>query len=346
MKKLKKIKLGGIQMKVFGLVLVTIVLVVAAFTAVILNQSGRLTGIVRKTSQSQQRSITEISEATMAAVLDTNMAQSTQMQAAMAQDLFGDAISVVNVIGDYTGKLFADPDAYPVREVEWPDAAKTGQITAQLLTEEGVDVSDPDVSAQLGLIGNLIDLMLAVYANSNVDSCYVALPSGVMLLVDNHSASKFDDEGNLVPIPIRERPWYVGAEQHGLYFTDVTSDLFTGSTSIMCAIPIYVSGELVAVIGADLFLNDISQAINNTARAGSFVCIINQYGHVLFSPETEGVFRVVPAEEARDLRVAEDPDLARFITDALASNTDLRLIEVDEELCYVAGAVISNVGWA
>jgi len=347
MKDFHGFKIGGIQNKIFNLVLISIALMVAAFAAVIFYQSGQLTGLVRKTNESQQQSIIEISESTMAAVLDANMTQSTQMEAYIAKDFFGEAIGVVNVVADYTGKLFADPDAYPVREVAWPDQAKNGVNSAQLLTEEGVDVSDPQIAAELGLIGNLTDLMLAVYDNGNVDSCYVALPSGVMLLVDNHSSTKFDADGNVIPIPIRERLWYMGAAQTGkLHFTDVTTDLFTGQISIMCSLPVYQDGQLVAVVGADLFLNDVSRAVNNAARSGSYVCIINQNGHVLFSSQAQGIFHVSPAEEAQDLREVEDKAFSDFIKDSLSGNTDLRLIEVDGAQSYVVGASIANVGWA
>ncbi|MBR3640052.1 MAG: cache domain-containing protein, partial [Clostridia bacterium] len=289
----------SIRHKIFNLVLITIILIMAAYTAVIAYQSGKLTDIVRSANDSQRESISSVSKGTMAAVLDANLIQSTQMEAYIAGDVFGDASRVVKIVADYTGKLLADPENYPIREVAPPDMAKDGQISLQVLTEEGVDVSSPAIRDKLGVIGNLTELMTAVYADANVDSCYVALPEGVMLLVDNHSSSKFDGDGNIIPIPIHERKWYTGAAEAGdLYYTDVTSDLYTGEISIMCSLPVYSDGELVAVVGADLFLNDVSAAVNSTAKSGSFICIVNRNGHVLFSPQKEGVFRVLPADEA------------------------------------------------
>ena len=347
MKKLKYITIGGIQQKIFNLVLITVILMMAAYAAVLIHQSGELTSIVQDTSESQKQSIATLSEETMAAVLDTNMTQSTQMQAYIAGDVFGDAERVINIVADYANKIFADPDYYPSREVALPDKAKDGKISVQLLTEEGIDVSDPEISSKLGLIGNLTDLMMAVYADSNVDSCYVALPSGVMLLVDDHSSTKFDDNGALVPIPIRDRLWYKGAVETGrLHYTDVTTDLFTGEISIMCSLPIYKDGQLMAVIGADLFLNDVSGAVNSTARSGSFICIVNQSGHILFSPQTEGVFRVMSPDEAQDLRNSDNSQLAAFVRDSLEKSTELRLIEIDGESFYVVGSPIRNVDWA
>lgn len=347
MKKKKNIKIGGIQQKIFNLVIITIVLMVASYTAVLIYQSHALTKLVRNTNESQKQSIASISESTMSSILSTNMTQNTQLQAYIDGDIFGDAVHVVNIVADYTEKLLADPESYPLRETQLPDKSKNGQTSVQVLTEEGVDLSDPEIERKLGLIGNLSDLMAAVYTDSNVDSCYCALPDGVMLLVDNHSASKFDENGDIIPIPIRQRLWYTGAINTGeLYFTDVTTDIFTGEISIMCSLPVYSEDEIVAVIGADLFLNDISRTVNSTLRGRSFSCIVNQNGHVLFSPQTEGMFSVLPADQAQDLRATGNADLSEFVSDALVRNTELRLINVDGEQYYVAGSPIQNIGWA
>ena len=293
MKKFGNITIGGIQQKIFNLVLITIILIIASYSGVILYQSKRLSDIVSESSVEQKESISSISEQTMKAILDNNLTQSTQLEAYIAGDVFSDAERVVKIVADYTGKLFENPANYPAIDVELPDKAKDGQISVQVLSEENIDINDATINSKLELIGNLSDLMIAVYTDSNVDSCYCALPDGVMLLVDNHSGTKFDENDNIISIPIRERLWYIGAkETKKIYYTDVTTDLFTGEISIMCSLPVYNGDELVAVIGADLFLNDVSNAINGTMNNGSFVCIINQNGHVLFSPETEGVFKV------------------------------------------------------
>lgn len=347
MKKFGNITIGGIQQKIFNLVLITIILIMASYSVVILYQSKQLSDIVSESSVEQKESISSISEQTMKAILDNNLTQSTQMEAYIAGDVFSDAERVVKIVADYTGKLFENPANYPAIDVELPDKAKDGQISVQVLSEENIDINDATINSKLELIGNLSDLMIAVYTDSNVDSCYCALPDGVMLLVDNHSGTKFDENDNIISIPIRERSWYIGAkETTKIYYTDVTTDLFTGEISIMCSLPVYNGDELVAVIGADLFLNDVSNAINGTMNNGSFVCIINQNGHVLFSPETEGVFKVANDTEAIDLRNVENEALANFVNDALEANTEVRMIEIEEKMYYLVGSPISKIGWA
>ena len=347
MKKYKNIVIGGIQNKIFNLVIAAILLILAAYTIVIVYQSKSLTTLVNDTNKLQKDSIAAISRQTMNGVLDASFTKSTQMQASLANNYFGNAERVVRMIVDYAENLYADPDSYTRRTVAPPVYGVRGGVCAQLLTEEGVDPSSPEIAEELGLIGNMVDMMYGLYQSADVDSCYIALSSGVMILVDDHPESKFDADGKLLPIPIRERPWYRGAEEkRGLYFTDVTKDLFTGEISIMCAYPIYYHGRLVAVAGADLFLNDMEAAISSSGKNGSDICIINENGHVVLSSRKEGGFSVLPDEQAQDLRSTDNRELGLFITTALKEKTGICRVNMDETSYYMAGAPIPVVNWA
>ena len=140
MKKFGNITIGGIQQKIFNLVLITIILIIAAFSSVIFYQTNRLTNIVKDSSNEQRESITSISEQTMKSILDSNLTQSTLMEAYIAGDVFKDTERVVKIIADYTIKLFASPDNYPDAEYALPDKNKNGKISVQVLTEEGIDI--------------------------------------------------------------------------------------------------------------------------------------------------------------------------------------------------------------
>ena len=346
MKKYKNITFGGIQQKIFNLVLIMLLLVMAAYSAMIVYQMNHLTELVGETNEKQKTAITTISRQTMDAVIAGSLGSRTQMQAYIADDLFSDTADTVGTLEEYTRRLFEAPQHYSARPVALPNAALDGTGSVQLLTEENVDLEDPAVREKLGLIGNLSELMLSVYANAEVDSCYVALPEGVMLLVDDHASSKFDASGALISIPIHERDWYRGAvETGGLYFTDIVSDVFTGQYCVMCAMPVYVNGELAAVAGADLFLDNMEAYVNSSDESSGFVCIVNERGHVVFSPRTEGVFQV-RGDEAQDLRSLGNEELAAFIDEALTASTDVQLIEADGVSWYMTGAPIGTVGWS
>ena len=300
-----------------------------------------------ETNDRQKEAITAISTETMDAVIARSLTDNTRMQARIADDMFSDTADTVNTLGDFTRMLFEAQARYPAREAELPDAALDGTASVQLLTEEGVDLTDPDVAQKLGLIANLSEVMLSLYANAEVDSCYVALPEGVMLLVDDHASSKLDGEGKVRSIPIHERDWYRGAVESGeLYFTDIAADVFTGQFCVMCAVPVYVDGALVAVVGADLFLDNMEAYVNASDEDSGFSCIVNNRGHVVFSPMRSGVFQVNGEGNAKDLRTQDNAELAAFIDDALTEDTEVKLIEADGKTWYMTGSPIGTVGWS
>ncbi len=347
MRKFKHIVIGGIRSKIFNLVLIVLVSIMTVYSLIIFWQMKDLSALVADTNEKQKDGITAISGQTMDAEIAGNLGSRTLMQAYIADDLFSDTADTVGTLSEYTRILFKDNALYPARDVPLPDAALDGKASVQLLTADGVDTNDPAVAEKIGLIGNLSDLMLSVYEKADVDSCYVALPEGVMILVDDHASSKFDADGEIVSIPISERDWYRGAiEKGGVYFTDIVSDVFTGQYCVMCAIPVYdESGNIAAVAGADLFLDNMEAYVNSSDESGGFVCIVNEKGHVVFSPRTDGVFQVRGDGEAQDLRDLGNAELSAFVNDALKANTDVKLIDVDGSSWYVTGAPIATVGW-
>lgn len=346
MKKIKNIVIGGIQTKVFNLVLVVVILMAAVFSVVVIVQSGKLSELVNETNEQQKTSISRISGETMDAVVKNSLSQSTAMEAYIADNMFADLASNVQMLSDYAEKLLSDPDAVARQSYSGPDAEKDGQVSIQLLTEKGVDVSNPDISKKLGVLANMSDMMSSIYSTGRVNACYVTLTEGAMLLADDHSADKFDEKGNVVNIPVHERSWFNGAVETGeLYFTDVEQDVFSGNVSIMCSCPVYVKGKIVAVAGADLYLNSMADTVNSSDQNGSFVCIINEQGHVIFSPVEEGIFKVRMSSDATDLRDSDETELSQFLNDALEGTQEVKLVEVEGSNYYMSAAKVETLNW-
>ena len=106
MKKVGKIVLGGLYQKIYNLALYSIILVIAAYTAVLIYQASHLGALFNETNAKQKDSIEEISRQTMDSVLSSTMAGSTRMQAYIANDLFTDVADKVMMLGDYAEKIF------------------------------------------------------------------------------------------------------------------------------------------------------------------------------------------------------------------------------------------------
>ena len=346
MRKIKNLVIGGIENKIFNLVLITTILIVAAYTIVISYQAKNLHNLVTETNGKQKESIASISEMTMDNVISNSLTNDTLMKATIADNVFQEVENNVRIMGDYAQVLFEDPESVSPGEAALPDASRDGTVSVQLLTEEGVDLSDPDLSARLGLIANMSGMLEAVFNRSSLDSCFIGLPEGVFLIADDRAGDKFNEDGSLKSIPVTQRPWYTGAvEKKDLYFTDVETDAFNGQVGIVCALPVYLDGKLVAVVGADLFLDSLQEAVDASDQYGGFICIVNEQGHVIFSPKKEGLFQVRLSSESEDLRASGGEDLAAFVNDSMKELTPVRLVEAEGVQYYMSGAPMPTVGW-
>ena len=68
MRKFGNITIGGIQQKIFNLILIILILVMAAYSVVIVHQMNTIGSLVTETNEKQKGSMTEITDRTMAAV--------------------------------------------------------------------------------------------------------------------------------------------------------------------------------------------------------------------------------------------------------------------------------------
>ena len=346
MKKIKNLVIGGIENKIFNLVLITTILIVAVYSVVISHQAKNLHNLVTETNGKQKESISAISEMTMDSVVTNTLANDTLMKATIADTIFTDVENNVRIMADYAQVLFDEPESVSPESAARPDPSMDGTVSVQLMADEGVDFSDPDLSARLGVIANMSGMLETVYKHSSLDSCFIGIPDGVFLIADDRAGDKFNEDGSLKTIPVTQRPWYTGAAaKKDLYFTDVETDAFNGQIGIVCALPVYHDGKLAAVVGADLFLDSLQEAVDASDQYGGFIYIINEQGHVIFSPKKEGLFQVRLSSESEDLRVSGGDDLAAFVNDSMKESTPVRLVEADGVQYYMSGAPLSSIGW-
>ena len=345
MKIIRGLKIGGLQQKIFNLMLVFIIALIAAYTAVAVYQQRNLTAVVQEANAGQQASITEVSEQTMKAVLETSMTRQTALQAYIANDLFNDVQTDVLTLKAFAEELFLHRDSFPDHPYAEPDPANDGIPSAQIQHEAAVDPAD---SGDLGLVANMSEVMLAMFESSDkLNSCFIATTDGCILFVDDRAGSYVTESGEVCPFEVRERPWYTQAAAAGrLIFTGVELDAFTNIPGLVCAAPVYCNGELAAVVGADIFLTSISEYVETTASEGSFLCVLNEHGQVLFSPQQDGVFKAETSDRARDLRRIGNEKLADFVTLSLRERTPLTLLEIDGREYYLTGAPMETLGWA
>ena len=345
MKKIRNLVIGGIENKVFNLILATVFLTAAAFMAGYLYQSSMLANLSAETSSRQLESITEITGSVMDSVVEQSMDQLTEKEAAITDELFSGLMNRVEMLADYAGKLYSDPENAPRAAYAQPDPARNGEVTAQLILADGVD--GEAIADKIAVAANMSDMMISLFgASAETNSCFIALPEGAFLVTDDRSVSKYNSDGTLISYDPRTRPWYQMAVEAGkLIFTDVEVDAFTGDIGIVCAMPVYVDGELAAVVGSDLFLTSMQESVQASEKNGGFYFVINNNGHVVFSPKKEGPFQVLHSAEAADLRESSNEEFAALVKDAAKAKTDVRLVNMDDGAYYMIGVPMKTVGW-
>ena len=300
MNKMLRFLFGGLKKKTVLLVLVMLFLTVFVFSAVSGYQNRMLVSIVGQTRADQQQAISRISENTMRQVIEGTLVNSTALQAKIADNDFSEIVNDTYMLQTMAQGLIERRALLSPAELSLPDPALDGTASAMVLFEEGVDYTQ---SEYLAAVGHMASSMIAMVQNSDkIGGCYIGLADGTHFGVDVDFSNKYDDDGKLIPFPVRQRPWYKGAvETGGLYFTGIVQDAFSGAPGVTCSAPVTVDGEIVGVVGIDIVLEEMSDFINTSANNAGFAFIVNDNGQVILAPENNGFFEIDDFEDAPDL---------------------------------------------
>lgn len=346
MKRFRNFVIGGIQSKVFNLILVTVILLTAAYVAVTARHSHMLSKLAAESAEEQQASIAQITTSVMDRVVTENLARANRSEARMADELFEAAANRVTFLADCATTLLAHPEDYEPRPYAGPDPKDDGTWTAKVIYAEGVPPKDPAIRRKMGLIANLFDTMIALCPAYGASTVYIALPEGAHLSVSQDSSSWYVD-GEIRRYDPRQRGWYQKAAEAGeLIFTDGEWDANTGEYCVECAAPVYgPDGSLQAVVGTDLYLDEMQAVMGESSVEGEATLLINREGRAVLPMQAEA-FPMAEADRAADLRASENAFLAGLVGNALSgSGTGVTLGELEGGAYYVTATPIETTGW-
>ena len=351
MRKFRNLVIGGIESKIFNLILIVIILLCGVFIGVTLFQRNSLTSLTAETSAKQQETTSAIISDTMNQVMRTTMDSTTGMEAQIVDDLFRSMEARVRTVADYATKIYADPDSFRTTEntvPDGPDASREGTLSTLVIWADGVDPEDPAIQEAAGLTANLSELMMSLCKSTDSDNVYIGTKDGIFLMATTTSGQWFGEDGKVKSYDTRTRPWYrQAAEAGGLVFSDLEKDANTGELCVTCAMPVYgPDGEIMAVVGSDIFLHTMEKIVREFVSDGGYAWIVNQSGHVIYSPNQD-LIQINESAHAPDLRKSENADLARIVNDAMSgkTKTDVRIVNVNGYDFYMLGVPIETVGW-
>ena len=121
-------------------------------------------------------------------------------------------------------------------------------------------------------------------------------------------------------------------------------DLYSGNLGITCAAPYYdQAGEVAGVVGAGMFLTQVSEVIEGT-RLGEtgYGFLMDTHGHIIFSAKDSGVLQAT-GPEGKSLLDSEDESLAQIAQQMTAKETGISEVVIDGTPCYLAYTPITEM---
>ena len=340
-------KIRPLRTKIAATIIIIVVLSLLCVGAVALINTRRISGILTESNQQMSETSGSMTYSSMDGMARLRLQELADDKAAMADRTFYEFQQSVRTIASAAELIYADSGSYPSRDVPLPDPANDGILSVQVLYGTGIDPSDREISGETGLLGNLQETIYSVNLHSeSIASAYFASEKGVMVQADYISASKFDENGSLLPLDAKTRPWYQGAAASGdLFMTSATKDAHTPRMGIMCGVPVYKDGKLMGVAGAGMYLDSMDSLVASVDLGDKGnVCIVNTFGRVLFSSYHSGVLSV--EENDKDLRLSSDPAMIGLAIEALRGEHGIKQLSINGEPSYVAYAPMETVGWS
>lgn len=280
-------------------------------------------------------------------------------KAALIEEKFHTVTSGVRAIAQTAEEIYRNPEAYPDRKIALP-VQDSRELAAQLLWSEQLADSPagepalPEPTEEQALeikkLGNLQDLLVQYNAvNDMISSTYLATKSGWMIQADYIAYSKYFGE-NEIPdyYEAAQRQWFQFAALSGegeTVFSEVIMDVHENRECIVCACPVYVDGELMAVAGIGSYLDTIhEEVLNTTIGESGYAFLLNGNGQVMVSGAEDGETAATPEE--RDLRDSENLRLAQAAEDMIRGGSGLMRLRLDNREVYLAYAPMGQPEWS
>ena len=178
MRKIKNFVLGGLQQKIFNLVVISIILIEIAFMLVVSYQQGKLTGLIHDTNERQKSAIEETTDGIMEQVIDSTMMRSIELEGYIADNLFSEVENSVNTFGGHVQSVLENPDDYKPRRVVNPlfkmdDSLRTGdeiEVLGNAFEEISLRPQDyianiREITAEKERIGTELELATRIQAD-------------------------------------------------------------------------------------------------------------------------------------------------------------------------------------
>lgn len=348
MKKIRILWPGGLEGKLIKFVILFVICIGSAFVLVTDFQINHLKSVVKEEGEKQ----TDLAQASMKEAMSGNTVDSLLKLNIWAADKIDDEFWILchdlKVLGNQVEDVFRNPDRYEKLPVEQPKKSDSGKYVLQLLSPDGDIKTDGYDLETLSRLANLAPMMQEIVEGNEgfTMDCCLAVPDGLTLVMDNLSDKKFDAEGIIDKYDPRERVWYKEAVASGdIYVSSAVHSAFYDFNEVVLGYPVYLDGELVAVLEVSTKLDEIEEKMSERSiGSNGFSILISDEGHLVCSSKDAGEL-MMGNELDSDIRGSVNPQLGELLTKALSGKSGIEKVEVDSEYYYAAYAPLDTVGW-
>jgi sigma-B regulation protein RsbU (phosphoserine phosphatase) len=198
----------------------------------------------------------------------------------------------LETLAGYVDGLYAHPEnyrAFPfehLRNVPADELALQWALSPDMVTHSYFDARDLEEAGVLDetyLLGNIEYVGKALmFDEPNISSLYITTSNGINIGYDSFAEQK----KSVDTIDLRERDWYLGAEQNdGLYISDTYRDSFDRGLNITMAMPVKgPDGEFKGVVGADINISDLENIVGETNAGSSGYAVLLNDGRIISAP--------------------------------------------------------------
>ncbi len=335
-----KIKIGGLQNKIFNLCLMLVIGVMIIFAILGVFRLRQLSETANATSQRQTEEIKRISERSMKDEVEGRVNQVARLNAELMDGEFWTMSHDQKVFALQVEEIIRNANNYTPAPLNLPDAANEGKYTLQLLVPEGRSPeADKEEMDLIGKVATLAPMMKEIVeANEqHLIECMVSFPSGYSIIMDAHSEQKFESDGSLTPYNATKRPWYSACvELKDVYFSPVEFSYFDVAPEMQFARPVFVDGKLVAVVEGALRLNNLENMARNVELSEkSITMLISGEGDIVFC-----------SKDTSNWDLGGTSAISTFIKSASRGLNGNGLVTVDGTEYYASYSSMGTVGWS
>ena len=335
----------GVAAKVIWSVVITFLVMAVEIVLLLGFSLQRMSAQVRTEGEHLTRSIED--HATEA--IDHLIKNGLEDLAVRAADKTDDELWVneyeLSILGSMVADVIEHPENYGRVPVYPPSMENAGKKALQVMSPNGFENIPSETMEKLERLANLAPIMASYIGQYTID-IYVSLPDGTTLAMDSLSEYKFDENGKEKLYDASTRPWfYEAVEKGGTRFGPAEPSFFYDFDIVVYSAPVYVNGELVAVMEGTLRPDRLRDRVGYVLLGETgFNVLIADTGQLVSTSRDEGEL-AMRKNYLEDIRATVNPDLARIIEKGLSGESGAEEVEVDGERYYVGYGPLVTVGW-